>query len=148
MVVLVVDDDAMILRATEAILRRGGYSPTSASGPIEALKKSRGFKGEIDLLLSDVMMPGMNGLTLARRIIAERPLIRVLLTSASTNVSSRMPLLKKPFSMDQLLARVAQVIEGPPAASSRRFRGVHGRRKNRHSRFESGEVRPEQNLAF
>jgi DNA-binding response OmpR family regulator len=122
MVVLVVDDDAMILRATEAILRRGGYSPTSASGPIEALRKSRGFRGEIHLLLTDVMMPGMNGPTLARRIIAERPLIRVLLISAGTNVSSRMPLLKKPFSMDELLARVAQVIEGPPAASTRRCR--------------------------
>ena len=114
MVVLVVDDDAMILRATEAILRRGGYSPTPASGPIEALRKSRDFKGEIDLLLTDVTMPGMNGPSLARRIMAERPLIRVLLISAGANVSSRLPLLKKPFSMAQLLAQVAQVIDAPP----------------------------------
>jgi CheY-like chemotaxis protein len=114
MVVLVVDDDLILLRATEAVLRRGGYTTTSASGPIEALIKSREFKGEIHLLLTDVMMPGMNGLTLARLIIADRPLIRVLLSSGSSNLSSPLPLLRKPFSIDQLLARVAQVIEGPP----------------------------------
>jgi CheY-like chemotaxis protein len=112
--VLVVDDDENILRAMGGILRRGGYCPFAASNPLEALKWLRDFSGEIHLLLTDVMMAEIDGLTLAALVLDERPGIRVLLTSGSTCVPSRLPLLKKPFRMDQALKQVANVIAGPP----------------------------------
>jgi CheY-like chemotaxis protein len=63
--------------------------PIAALGPLEALKKSSNFSDEIHLLLTDLMMPEMDGLALAQHILAERPEIRVILMSACTNFSSR-----------------------------------------------------------
>jgi len=113
-IVLVVDDDKILLQSFEAILRRRDYSPIAAFSPLEALKKSRDFRGDIHLLLTDVTMPEMDGFTLARQILAERPQIRILMMSGNTNVSTRLPLLRKPFSMHELLEQIAKVISGPP----------------------------------
>src|SRR5262249_24598880 len=112
-IVLIVDDDESMLRATASVIRRGGYTPIEASGPREALDKSRDFKGDIHLLLTDVQMPAMDGLTLAQHVLGERPHIRVLLMSG-TNVPSYLPLVKKPYHIDQLLAQVSTVLDGPP----------------------------------
>jgi CheY-like chemotaxis protein len=117
-VVLIVDGVEIVLRATEAILRRKGYSPIAASGPLEALEKSRGFEGAIHLLLTDVAMPDLDGLALAQQILAERPQTRVLLMSGYANLRFRLPLLKKPFRMNHLLDQVSKVIDGPPALPS------------------------------
>jgi CheY-like chemotaxis protein len=113
-IVLVVDDDTTMLRAAEAILHRGGYSPIAASSPREALKKSRDFRDEIHLLLTDITMPEMDGLTLAVQVLAERVDLRVLLMSGLSSVPSRLPFLKKPFYAAQLLAQVANTINNPP----------------------------------
>jgi len=112
-IVLVVDDDLRMLATTERLLRRSGYSVIAASGPREALEKSRAFQGEIDLLLTDVTMPDTNGIVLAQEILTQRKRIRVLLMSGNGNVESRLPLLKKPFRMAQLLEQAAEVISGP-----------------------------------
>jgi len=111
--VLVVDDDLRMLSATERILRRGGYSVIAASGPLEALEKSRAFQGEIHLLLADVTMPEMKGMVLAQEILTQCERTRVLLMSGNGKVESRLPLLKKPFGMAQLLEQVARVISDP-----------------------------------
>jgi DNA-binding NtrC family response regulator len=115
--VLVVDDDPHVLSVTEHMLRRGGYSTIAVSGPLEALEQSRAFPGEIHLLLTDVTMPDMNGIVLAQEILTQRERIRVLLMSGNGEVASRVPLLKKPFRMAQLLEQVARVISGPAATS-------------------------------
>jgi CheY-like chemotaxis protein len=117
-VVLVVDDDQTIVLTAEAILRREGYSPITASSPLEALEKSRDFKGDIHLILTDVVMPDMDGFTLARQILAERPQVRMLAMTAYATASAGLPLLRKPFSMHELLAAVAQVIDGRPPLPS------------------------------
>ncbi len=75
-VVLVVDDDASMLHIAEVMLRHRGYETIAAPGPLEALKKSNEFRGEIHLLLTDVMMPEMDGLALAQRVLSERVHIR------------------------------------------------------------------------
>ena len=113
-VVLVVDDEEQLLHLAEAMLRRDGYSVLSASGPLKALERSRDFPGDIDLLLTDVVMPVMDGLTLARQISAQRPQIRVLLMSGYSDLQSPLPLLPKPFRIDELLSRVAKALDGPP----------------------------------
>jgi CheY-like chemotaxis protein len=113
-VVLLVDDEEPVLRLAEAMAKRNGYAAIAAMGPLEALERSREFSGNIDLLLTDVTMPVIDGVTLARRVVAERPHTRVLLMSAYGDVQSRLPLLPKPFSMDEFLAAVTAAIDGPP----------------------------------
>ena len=112
--ILVVDDEESMLLAVEAILLRGGYPLITARNAREALQKSRDFKGDIHLLLTDVMMPEVGGLTLAHQLVEERPNLRVLLMSGYTSTPSRLPLLRKPFRLTQLLEQVSSVIAGPP----------------------------------
>jgi len=124
-IILVVDDDKDMLRAIEAILLRGGYSPIIALGPREALEKSRDFEGDIHLLLSDVTMPEMDGVTLAERVLAERPYIRVLLISGYATGRPRFPLLNKPLRMTQLLEQVSKAIDGPPPLPAHVYAAKH-----------------------
>ena len=71
--VLVVDDVPAVCELTATILERQGYRLLKAHGADEALRIAASHAGEIDLLLTDVLMPGMNGRTLAERIRAIRP---------------------------------------------------------------------------
>jgi two-component system, cell cycle sensor histidine kinase and response regulator CckA len=112
-VILIVDDDFKTLLVATAILLRAGYTPIAALDPLEALTKSREFGGKIHLLLTDMMMPKMDGLMLAQKIFEERANIRILLMSGVTNISSRLPFLRKPFQIDQLLEKVANVLASP-----------------------------------
>src|SRR5215472_15269277 len=92
--VLAVDDDADGLRTIEAMLRRGGYQTMAASGPLQALEKARDFQSEIHLLLTDVVMPEMDGVALAQQLVVELRNLRVLLISECTDVPQRLPLLR------------------------------------------------------
>ena len=114
--VLLVEDDPALLRMLETILLRGGYSPLAAPDALEALEQSRAFAGDIHLLLTDVNMPGMDGLTLAQQLLAERPRMRVLVMSSRPQSSTRLPFLPKPFLIDQFLDKVRHVLAGPPAS--------------------------------
>jgi DNA-binding NtrC family response regulator len=111
---LLVDDDEGILKTAGAMLRRGGYSVITASGPLQALRAAREFHGEIHLLLTDIVMPGMDGVALAQKLAAERPNLHILLITGYTDVRGRLPLIRKPFSMNQLLEKVRNVIKGSP----------------------------------
>jgi DNA-binding NtrC family response regulator len=112
--ILVVDDDKGVLSVAETVLARAGYSVISVSNPLVALRRSREFEGEIHLLLTDVAMPEMDGVQLARQIQAERPQTRVLLMSGYMASASRFPLLNKPFAFSDLVDRVAGVIAATP----------------------------------
>jgi CheY-like chemotaxis protein len=108
-VVLAVDDDRQVLKLTRAILERTGYRVMAASDGPEALAFSRSYAGEIHLLLSDVEMPGVGGVELARLVIAERPGTRVLMQSANPAYRqlTEFPFLAKPFTADALKQAVA-----------------------------------------
>jgi CheY-like chemotaxis protein len=81
--ILVVDDEATVLKFISFILDDGGrYKVMSAGSGEEALQLSRGYPGEIHLLLSDFQMPQMSGVELATAITIDRPKIKVLLMSA------------------------------------------------------------------
>jgi two-component system, cell cycle sensor histidine kinase and response regulator CckA len=116
--ILLVDDDSTLLFALDAILRRAGYTTIVASDPVAALEKSREFTGPIHLLLTDVIMPEMNGPALARQILDERPHTRVLLMSAWNKVPHQLPFLPKPFRKEELLQQVAAVLSAPPPGSA------------------------------
>lgn len=79
--VLLVDDDPAVRRATRRLLERGGFVVLEADTPAQALALARAHVGPIDLLLTDVMMPGLNGNQLAFHLVEERPGVRVLFMS-------------------------------------------------------------------
>ncbi|MFG1921271.1 PAS domain S-box protein [Cryptosporangium sp. NPDC048952] len=116
--VLVVDDEPDLRKSIEIILGRGGYAVLSAGSGDEAAQLASAYEGSIDLLLTDVTMPGLSGQEVARRLRLERPSMRVLfmsgfaqplLTSKGT-IGPDVTLVEKPFTRRSLLAKVAEVL--------------------------------------
>src|SRR5204862_1116754 len=105
------------------ILERSGYHVLEGRNAGEALLIAERHAGEIDLLLTDVVMPKMSGPELAERLAAIRPRMRILFMSGYTDDhmsrhgvnSSGAVLLPKPFTPTTLAARVREVLDGPPA---------------------------------
>lgn len=113
--ILLVDDDPSLLRVVTQILERGGHRVVTSSSPINALQIAK-EQGPFDLLVSDVVMPGMNGVELAGQLRDSGTIRGVILMSgypeSSVPVSTmldneRVPLLQKPFTRDHLLQQVA-----------------------------------------
>jgi hypothetical protein len=116
--VLLVEDDEAVRDLATRILRQHGYSVLPASGGAEAELLCRRFEGKIHLLVTDVVMPGMSGAKLARRLRRQRPEIRVLFISGYTDnvlqhgiLKSNTAFLQKPFSAHSLAEKVASVLE-------------------------------------
>jgi two-component system cell cycle sensor histidine kinase/response regulator CckA len=114
--VLLVEDEAAVRELVERILRRAGFEVASAPDALVAIRTAADA-GPFDLLVSDVVMPGMNGLELARELRATRPELRVLLISGYTEEAvgrvgpDGLDLLSKPFTADELLDRIRQVLQ-------------------------------------
>src|SRR5688572_1761791 len=83
-VILVVDDDPGVREVAARVLRRAGYQVLQAAEGDEALEVARTHAGPLHLLLTDVVMPGMNGRELGQRMSEERPETRLLYMSAYT----------------------------------------------------------------
>ena len=114
--VLVVDDDASV-RAVVSRNLKGHYNVLIARNGLEALQRARDFAGEINLLLTDFQLGGMNGIELATQITVQRPETRVLLMSGFTDglaLNEGWHFLRKPFIPSQLLALVAGLISPGP----------------------------------
>jgi CheY-like chemotaxis protein len=91
--VLVVDDDDDVRAVAVAILRELGYDVIEASGGAPALDLLR--RGErVDLLFTDLAMPGINGIELAHRAVSLRPALKVLYTSAYVRAADSDPALR------------------------------------------------------
>jgi hypothetical protein len=110
--VLVVEDDDAVRRFVVAALEHAGYRVLVAATPAQALVLWDGLRETIDVLLTDLVMPGENGRDLAARLLASQPSLRVVLMSgydATLNKiesESRVHLLGKPFGADELAAAV------------------------------------------
>jgi DNA-binding NtrC family response regulator len=108
--VLVVDDDEHVGRIAAIILMQKGYEVLQACNGLEALMVYSSYRQKIDLVLTDVDMPQMNGLELAGRIRGRDPARRILLMSGGTSEdlgnSKDHPFLAKPFLSTQLIAAV------------------------------------------
>src|SRR4051794_19564724 len=85
-VILVVDDEPDMRDILTRVLQKEGYFVLTAEDGEEALIVSRRFVGTIHILLSDVIMPKLDGLELRRHILAERPDTKVLLMSADSRL--------------------------------------------------------------
>ncbi len=116
--VLVVEDEEAILKLGTRILGRLGYTVLAADGPAAALRLAEAYDGVIHLLLTDVVMPEMNGRELAGRLAALRPGIKRLFMSgypadviASHGVlEADLQLLQKPFTVTELAAKVREAL--------------------------------------
>jgi two-component system cell cycle sensor histidine kinase/response regulator CckA len=122
--ILVVDDEPAIRRLIGSALEEGGFRVLSAENGLDALHVSESHPGEIDLVVSDVKMPGMDGPALARRLLAVDPDLPVLFISGYWEDGwlpgdRRFPVLSKPFELASLLSTVRDIV-GSPAAIPRK----------------------------
>jgi two-component system cell cycle sensor histidine kinase/response regulator CckA len=122
--VLIVEDQDAVLRYVKAILEAYGYHVIEASNGDEAMAVAKAFPGEIDLLLTDVVLPGMNGKILAERLKGNRKNLKVLFMSGYPSdviahrgvLESGVAYIPKPFSPDGLAAKIREVLTGASAA--------------------------------
>ncbi len=117
--VLVVDDDPLILHIIEAEIALYGYKPILAKNAEEALTLAESEK--VDLLVTDIMMPGMNGIDLAKQFAVSHPEIKVLFMSGYICPSlahqgipeSECAFIQKPFAPNTLVKKMRNVLGGP-----------------------------------
>jgi two-component system cell cycle sensor histidine kinase/response regulator CckA len=121
--VLLVDDDRLVRGLLQQILEGAGYRVLEAAGGEEARLRAERHEGPIHLLLTDVVMPGMNGRVLAELIMAARPEMKVLIMSGYMDDAElrqsvragRLPFIDKPFLPEGLLSKVREVLEAGDA---------------------------------
>ena len=120
--ILLVEDESNLRRLARQYLETQGYKILEAEDGGAALQIAAGYKGVIDLLLSDVVMPGINGRELANQILAQRPNVGVLFMSGyaenaigqNGTLDVGINLLQKPFSLPTLKDRVREVLDSEP----------------------------------
>ncbi len=118
--ILLVEDERAILRMTATMLQGLGYSVIAANSAQRALQAAQESASPIDLLLSDIIMPQMNGWDLANALAPFQPTMRWLFMSGYTaNVISRqgaitegLHFIQKPFSKNDLAAKIREALEG------------------------------------
>jgi len=124
--ILLVDDDDFLRRFIRHVLTGEGFQVIEAGDGAEALKAASAYAGPIHLLLTDVIMPRINGLLLAERLLRDRPDTRVLYLSGyveSSMLLAKRPgsvLLQKPCTPDCLIAAVRHVLDLKSSSEERR----------------------------
>ena len=119
--ILLVEDEDSVRAVARESLRRHGYAVLEAMSAEAALEVSGGFDGEIELLLTDVVMPGLSGRALADRLASTRPSTKVLYMSGYTDAAidqhgvlePGLNYLQKPFTPDILAQKVREVLDQP-----------------------------------
>jgi two-component system cell cycle sensor histidine kinase/response regulator CckA len=118
--ILLVEDEPALLRLATRSLESFGYTVLPASRPDDALAMAKSHRGPLHMLVTDVVMPGMNGRTLAERLLADTPKLKCLFMSGYTDgvmgmdglLDEDVHFLQKPFSPKALADKVRQVLEG------------------------------------
>ena len=117
--ILVVEDEAAILEMVRDMLENMGYQVLTANTPARALDIGKAHPDKISLLMTDVIMPEMNGKDLARRLTAAHPGLKTLFMSGYTAdviahhgiLEENVAFIQKPFSMNELAKRVRDVLD-------------------------------------
>jgi len=117
--ILLVEDEASILRMTRMMLEKKRYTVLTATTPAEAMEKAKNHSDSIDLLMTDVVMPEMNGRDLAEKITALYPGISLLFMSGYTAdviahqgvLDDGVAFIQKPFSMVDMAMKVREVLD-------------------------------------
>jgi two-component system cell cycle sensor histidine kinase/response regulator CckA len=119
--ILLVEDELAILNLTKRMLEHHGYTVLAAGSPGEAIRLSEEHRDEIDLLMTDVIMPEMNGRALASSLLSANPLVKRLFMSGYTaDVIARNGVLEqgvhfiqKPFSTSDVARKVRDALDAP-----------------------------------
>jgi PAS domain S-box-containing protein len=116
--VLLVEDEDIVRDLACRVLERSGYTVLACADGLEALEVAASHSGHIDLLLTDVVMPGLRGYEVAAKVVETRPEIRVLYMSGyaeealvGSPVVTGGALIEKPFAIDVLTSRVREALE-------------------------------------
>jgi two-component system, cell cycle sensor histidine kinase and response regulator CckA len=114
---LIVEDDAHVRQLMVLFLVSGGYSVLEASNGNDALAIFKRYKDQIDLVITDVAMPGMDGKKLAEKLIQYRPRLKIMFVSGYISSTpsqdqnyTEIPVLEKPFTQNILSMKVRQVL--------------------------------------
>ena len=118
--VLLVEDEESVRELVRETLKTRGYRVIEASDGIAGMRVSEEYPGNIEILITDVVMPGMSGRELAKRVAAARPNIRVLYLSGYTEdaiihegaLEPGTGFLQKPFTLQVLARKVREVLQG------------------------------------
>jgi two-component system, cell cycle sensor histidine kinase and response regulator CckA len=117
--ILLVEDDKVLRDLISRVLRKKGYEVLVASNPEEALELEKGYDKPIHLMLTDMIMPGMDGYQLSKLVLAHRPEIKLLFASGYTenmffdenNTGAEFNYLQKPFSSTTLTQKVRSILD-------------------------------------
>ena len=118
--VLLAEDDSAVRGVVSSVLSQKGYHVLQATDGAAAIELARAHRGDIRLLVTDLVMPGMTGRDLAERLTAGRPNLRVLFMSGYTDdavirqrvLEEGAPFLQKPFTPRALATKVREVLDG------------------------------------
>ena len=120
--ILLVEDESIVREVTREVLERAGYRVLECRNAMEALRMGEKHAGHIDLLLTDVVMPEMDGADLAGRLLKLQPgLLTVFMSGyAESDVAKKIKRtsaihIQKPFTMNGLLSRIAQALRVDPS---------------------------------
>ena len=116
---MLVEDEEPLRAVTRDLLLQNGFEVLEADGGLQGIESAQLHRGPIHLLLTDVVMPGVNGPTLAAKLAASHPEMKVLYMSGYTdyaigrngNLESGTQLLAKPFTRETLLRKVRAVLD-------------------------------------
>ena len=117
--ILLVEDEAAILNITALMLEKQGYTVLKAATPGEATRLAREYAGEIGMLMTDVIMPEMNGRDLAKNLLSIYPGMKRLFMSGYTAdviahhgvLDEGVYFIQKPFSLPAMAAKVREVLD-------------------------------------
>jgi CheY-like chemotaxis protein len=116
--ILLVEDENFVREVTAEILIAAGYSVLTARSAVEAVREFRQHKGEVELLVADVVLPGKNGRDMAKELMKEDPNLKTLFISGypenavghNQDFSRNTVYLSKPFSLGSLMQKIRDVI--------------------------------------
>jgi PAS domain S-box-containing protein len=119
--ILLAEDDDVVRRVIGMVLEQGGYTVLQAASGLEALELSERHSGEIELLVTDLVMPGMDGRELVDRLSGLRTGIRILFTSGYTDdavireraLAPGTAFMQKPYATQALLRKIRELLDAP-----------------------------------
>ncbi len=117
--VLIVEDDELVRNVTGLVLEELGYRIIEAENGTQAMEMNRTFAGQIDLLLSDIVMPDGNGVAWSQKLTKDRPSLNTLFISAHTREGLQKDgipdpgpdFLQKPFHPEALARKIREILD-------------------------------------
>jgi two-component system cell cycle sensor histidine kinase/response regulator CckA len=111
--ILLVEDEDPVRRVVETMLKRHGYQVLASASSKDALAAAEQHRGEIHLLITDMVMPGMSGRKMAECLTSKRPDMKVLYVSGYGDAKAQndVHFLQKPFSTEELATKIREILK-------------------------------------